>query len=102
MPWQNRNQRGQKARQWKKKSDHFNPGKGLPQNLDNLKGLNPENLDVCTIEGTVATGLESPARDECLEKLRSYGIAARGRIIFDVPTKLVHEVSMPAFAYLVL
>lgn len=49
-----------------------------------LKGLSPDNPDLCTLEATVVTGLEDVAAEECKEKLGVTCVQARGRIFIDV------------------
>lgn len=55
--------------------------------LSGLEGLNKDNSNVCTVEATVPTGLEGPAKEECLEKIATNNniLSSRGRLIFDVP-----------------
>ncbi|XP_037086815.1 uncharacterized protein LOC119107475 [Pollicipes pollicipes] len=49
-----------------------------------LKGLDPGNSEICTLKGSVTTGLEPSARDEIAAKLKSVAFCARGRVFFDV------------------
>ena len=58
-----------------------------------LKGLDPADPDVCTLKGSVTTGMEPSARDEISAKLRSVAYCARGRVFFDVKMDQVSEVS---------
>ena len=58
-----------------------------------LKGLDPAKEGVCTLKGSVTTGMEPSARDEIAVKLRSVAYCARGRVFFDVNMDQVNEVS---------
>ncbi|XP_071515850.1 tRNA (guanine(6)-N(2))-methyltransferase THUMP3-like isoform X2 [Panulirus ornatus] len=59
---------------------------------NSLKGLLPENPELCTIEATVVTGLEEVALEECREKLGVNCVAARGRVFMDISIQEVSKV----------
>lgn len=55
-----------------------------PLNLEGLKGLDPANPMICTVEASCVTGFEPMALEEIQEKLNSTGNLHRGRVVFDI------------------
>lgn len=51
-----------------------------------------ENIDMCEIEATVATGFEQIAKEEVEEKFGIIARAARGKVMAKIPVKDVKNV----------